>query len=305
MSDNLIKPSELRRHARRLLQDDRARSLATDFSAQLWQFGGFEEFNGPDSKRFAGFTPKIRSAMLAETTQFIADLFMNDGSLENLLSSDYTFANADLAKFYGLPKISGDQMRRVATPPERGGLITMGLFLTKKSLPLRTSPVQRGTWLYRDFLGRNLPDPPADVPPISEDETNEKGQTVREQLEVHRANPTCASCHDKIDPPGIALEGFDPIGRLRDGYETEATTHDGAHLQGVSGLKRYLQANRDEFFAHFNRKLLGYALGRAVQLGDEALLERMRNRLKESDYQFSSLIDEIVTSKQFRFRRTK
>ena len=287
-----------------MLKDERARSLATDFAAQLWQFGGFEDFDGPDSKRFVAFTPKIRSAMLAETTEFIADLFMNDGSLENILSADYTFANADLAKFYGLPKISGNQMRRVAAPRERGGLVTMGMFLTQTSLPLRTSPVQRGTWVWRDVLGRGLPAPPPNVPELSEDETNDKGQTVREQLEIHRADPNCASCHARIDPPGIALEAFDPIGRLREGYETEATTHDGVELNGVIGLRDYLRSHRDEFFAHFNRKLLGYALGRAVQLGDDELLERMGSKLKESGYRFSSLVQEIVTSKQFRFRRT-
>ena len=303
-SGQLKDVSVLRSQARRMLQDERARSLATDFAAQLWQFAGFEEFNGPDSKRFAAFTPGIRSAMLAETTEFIADLLMNDGSLENLLSADYTFVNADLARFYGLEKISGDQMRRVPTPPERGGLITMGLFLTKASLPLRTSPVQRGTWIYRDVLGRGLPAPPPNVPELSEDETNDKGQTVREQLEIHRADPNCASCHARIDPPGIALEAYDPIGRIRDGQETEAITHDRVVLRGVNGLKEYLRAHRDEFFAHFNRKLLGYALGRAVQLGDEALLNRMNRRLQSNGYRFSALVEEIVTSRQFRFRRT-
>ena len=301
---DLTNPGVLRQHARRMLNDERARSLATEFASQLWQFGSFEDFNGPDSKRFAEFTPTIRSAMLAETIEFVADLFMNDESLENLLSADYTFANANLAKFYGLPQIRGPQMRRVDVPEGRGGLVTMGLFLTKTSLPLRTSPVQRGTWVYRDVLGRSLPAPPPNVPDLSEDETNDQGQTVREQLEIHQADPNCASCHAKIDPPGIALEAFDPIGRFRSGYETETTTHDGVNLRGVAGLKHYLKTHRDEFFAHFNRKLLGYALGRAVQLGDEALLIRMNRRLKEDGYQFDSLVEEIVTSIQFRHRRT-
>jgi len=142
------------------------------------------------------------------------------------------------------------------------------------------------------------------VPAISEDERNERGQTIQQQLAIHRADPACAACHDKIDPPGIALENYDPIGRWRERASSRADTHDGDSLAGVGGLKRYLTAHRDEFFAHFNRKLLGYALGRAVQLGDEALLERMNGKLQTGGYRFSSLVEEIVTSRQFRFRRT-
>ena len=198
---------------------------------------------------------------------------------------------------------------RIKLPEYRGGLATMGLFLTKTSLPLRTSPVQRGVWLMESLLGRHLPNPPADVPPLSEDDTNTAGESILRQLERHRADASCASCHDKIDPLGISLENFDAIGRWRDSdrggapLSTVAMTHDKFPLNGSIGLKAYLQRNTDEFIEHFNRKLLGYALGRAISIGDRFLLDRMKHNLQQNDYRFSSLVETIVQSQQFRMKR--
>jgi hypothetical protein len=229
--------------------------------------------------------------MLNETTHFLADLFQADRPLTQLVRADYTFANRALAKHYGLPganKLS-DEFRRIKSP--HGGLAGMGLFLTQTALPLRTSPVQRGTWLHREVLGRRLPNPPGDVPAISQDETDGAGLSVRAQLQKHRANATCAACHDKIDPLGIALEGFDPIGRprakLRNGKApVTATTQDGKHLTNAADLRDYLHAHRDEVLAHFTRKLLGYALGRPLQPGDTALLETLQTGLPKNDFHF-------------------
>ena len=306
----LDSPSTLRNQAQRMLQDAKARSLARDFAGQLWDFSGFEAFDNPDSERFFEFTPELRSAMVDEVETFLADLFQNDRPLTNILEADYTFANGVLASHYGL-EVEGiaTDAQRVSLPAERGGLATMGLFLTKKSLPLRTSPVQRGVWVMESLLGRHLPNPPADVPSLSEDDKNRAGENIRQQLERHRADASCASCHDKIDPLGISLENFDAIGRWRtaerDGAElaTVATTHDGFRLSGTAGLKAYLINHRDEFLNHFNRKLLGYALGRSVHIGDRALLNRMSQRLEKEHFRFSVLIEEIVSSPQFRMKR--
>ena len=159
------------------------------------------------------------------------------------------------------------------------------------------------------LLGRELPNPPADVPSLSKDETSPEGLSIREQLELHRSQASCARCHDRIDPLGISLESFDPIGRLRQTerngspLSTAAVTSDGLTLQGSAGLKHYLVEHQDEFIRHFNRKLLGYALGRAVHPGDFALLERMQAQLKQHDVRFSILVEEIVCSPQFRRRR--
>jgi len=324
--DKLRDETVLRQQAQRMLRDPRAHSLAREFGGQLWRFSEFDNFTGPDAKRFAGFTPELREAMLREVELFLTDLFQNDGSLTSLIRSDYTFVNAELARHYGLKTeygkvakgqggkesaaLSGFHRVRLPAKHPRGGLTGMGLFLTKTSLPLRTSPVQRGVWVMEDVLGREMPNPPAGVPSISEDETNDKGLSIREQLEIHRAQKSCANCHDKIDPLGIALENFDAVGRWRtklrsgEALASSAETHDGAKLDGVVGLREYLDQHRDEVFEHFNRKLLGYALGRSVGPGDAALLERMHNDLKQTGYRFSSLVDNIVASRQFRYRST-
>jgi hypothetical protein len=317
-------PAVLRAQTQRLLRDARAGSLATDFAAQLWGFADFAQFSNPDAKRFPEFTPALRQAMIDEVTTFLSDLFQHDRPLTALLDADYTFANAELAKHYGVKWVDGQTqsaggkrqasvapspLLKVSLTSERGGLATMGLFLTKASLPLRTSPVQRGVWLMEQMLGRHLPNPPANVPQLSVDEKNPAGENIRQQLERHRADASCASCHNKIDPLGIALENFDPIGRWRtaerDGtaLANVATTHDGVELSGGAGLRRYLVSRQDEFFRHFTRKLLGYALGRSVLPGDQALLDEMRAGLATSSATFSTLAEAIVTSPQFTQRR--
>jgi hypothetical protein len=338
-ADKLRDPDTLRAQVRRMLRDPRAQSLATDFAGQLWDFAGFEHFTGPDGKRFKEFTPALRQAMLDEVTHFLADLITHDRPLTALLDADYTFVNRELARQYGLvweegkmegggdgekegkrdsegrnlsispsllPSVS--PTLRLSVPPQRGGLAGMALFLTKTSLPLRTSPVQRGVWVMEKVLGRELAVPPP-VNPISEDEKDASGLNIRQQLEKHRADPSCASCHDKIDPLGIALEHYDAIGRWRaterDGspLAASAISHDGVPLDGPAGLKMYLLTRQDEFFRHFTRKLLGYALGRAVLPGDKALLDRMNASLKSDGYKFSALAEAIVTSPQFTTRR--
>lgn len=305
--DRLRDPIILRQQARRMLRDERARSLATDFATQLWGYGDFENFTNPDEKRFPEFTPELRRDMLAEVEALHIDVFQNNRPLTDLLACDDLYATKSLAALYGLDIATRGRQQpiAIAAPPERGGLATTALFLTKTSLPLRTSPVQRGTWVIETLLGRHLPNPPADVPSLSEDATNDAGETIREQLARHRADASCAACHDKIDPIGLSLESFDPIGRLRQTdaegqpITSEVTTHDGVLLNGPASLKSYLLAHEDEFVDHFNRKLLGYALGRAVHVGDRALLGQMAEALDEQDGQFTALVDVLVTSPQF------
>jgi hypothetical protein len=181
----------------------------------------------------------------------------------------------------------------------------MALFLTKNSEPLRTSPVLRGTWLLEKFLGRELANPPAGIPAISQDEKDEQGRGVGEQLKAHRANATCAACHDKIDPLGIALERYDPIGRIRKSYRdgsplvTKAETADGTELDGYTALKAYLSDRQDDVMAHFIRKFVGYSLGRAVEPGDHFLLQRLKKEFPKNDYRFPWLLEQVVLSPQF------
>jgi len=324
-ADKLREPAMLVAQAKRMLKDPRAASLATDFAAQLWGFGDFESFTGPDEKRFIEFTPALRQAMFDEVTTFLTDLIRNDRPLTALLDADYTFANAELAKHYGL-KLEDNQTRRpgdnesapLSPSPllkvslsgaQRGGLPTMALFLTKTSLPLRTSPVQRGVWVVEQFLGRKIPAPPPNVGKISEDEKSADGLPIRDQLAKHRADANCAACHARFDAMGVSLENFDPIGRWRtadrsgDAIVSTDTLHDGTALNGITGLKKYLRDHQVEVFRHFTRKLLGYALGRAVLPGDRALLDRMNASLAQDGHKFSTLVEAIVTSPQFTNRR--
>ena len=185
----------------------------------------------------------------------------------------------------------------------------MGSVLTKQSGALRTSPVLRGTWVVETLLGRRIPNPPDNIPQLDEDEVNKDGLTMRQQLERHRADATCATCHTKIDPYGFALEAYDPIGRLRERdlngnpIDARAEPQDEEAFEGLTGLQSYLLKHRDEFTRQFCRKLTGYALGRAVELSDEPLLDAMQTHLKKHDYRFSIAVQTLVNSRQFRQHR--
>lgn len=309
LQDRLRDSGVMRAQARRMLKDPRAISLAIDFAGQVWGFDSFEDFSGPDANRFPEFTPLLRDAMLGEVVHFLDDLLRHDRPLTALIDSNYTFADSTLAKHYGL-KSAPSRMEQIELPAERGGLAGMGLFLTKTSLPLRTSPVQRGVWVAEQFLGRKIPPPPANVGTISEDEKSPEGLSIRDQLALHRSESNCAGCHARFDALGIALEQFDPIGRWRETDLTgeviisSETTHDGIPLNGIVGLKQYLADHQEEVFRHFCRKLLGYALGRAVLPGDTALLERLQAELPQHEYRLSFLVENILSSPQFMTRRS-
>jgi len=305
---SLVEPTVLREQVRRMIDDPRSAALASDFAGQLFGFLGFENHTSADPERFPEFTPEIREAMIAEVRLFFEAVVRGEAPLTDLLDADYSYLNPALADFYGIEPGEGPGFQRVAVPSQRGGLLTMGLFLTKTSEPLRTSPVVRGTWVLESVLGRHLPSPPP-VPAISQDETDELGRSIREQLEAHREDPSCASCHAKIDPLGIALENFDPIGRWRetlrsgDPPDTHAVTKDGVTVDSPQKLKAYLVGRSDEVMRHLTRKLLGYALGRLVEPGDLFLLERLQRELPNHDHRFDFLVEEIVLSPQFRHRR--
>jgi hypothetical protein len=187
----------------------------------------------------------------------------------------------------------------------------MGSVLTKQSGALRTSPVLRGTWVVETLLGREIPNPPDDVPQLASDEVDKDRLTMRQRLERHRSDAACATCHAKIDPYGFALEAYDPIGRLRDedllgnSIDAHAEQKNGKSFEGLRGLQTYLLENQDEFIKQFCQKLLGYALGRAVELSDEPLLADMQMQLAQNGYRFSAAVMPIVKSRQFRRHRSR
>ena len=186
-------------------------------------------------------------------------------------------------------------------------MLGWGAALTATSHPLRTSPVLRGNWILSELLGMPTPPPPEGVPDLPDDERNEAGQTVAQLLAKHRADAACSACHERIDPLGIALENFDPVGRWRthdvNGRPIESTSRlgDDRQLEGMAGLVAFLNEERQErlFVRRLCRKLLGYALGRSVQPGDRPLLDAIEDRLWSTDGRFSTIIEGIVTSAQF------
>jgi hypothetical protein len=240
--------------------------------------------------------------MYEETIRFFTDLFQADGPLLSLLDANHTFVNAELANFYGLtvPETTetwfqvGD-----VNQAGRGGILGFATTLTKQSGASRTSPILRGNWISETLLGERLPKPPRDVPQLPAEVPFCLSE--RELIAKHSADPSCAKCHAKIDPYGFALENFDAIGRWRGNSNTQAVLPDGKSIEGIDGLRHYLlNDRRDAFVRHFCHKLLGFALGRAVKLSDEPLLDDMMTKLKSKDYRFSVAVDPVVLSSQFR-----
>eukprot|EP00456_Euglypha_rotunda_P001213 TRINITY_DN1021_c0_g1_i1.p1 TRINITY_DN1021_c0_g1~~TRINITY_DN1021_c0_g1_i1.p1 ORF type:complete len:1414 (-),score=292.66 TRINITY_DN1021_c0_g1_i1:1425-5666(-) len=293
---------------RRMLRDPRTRRLAIEFGCTWLHVRDFDHLDEKSERHFPTFAG-LRGAMYEESIQFFTDLFMNDGSVLGILDADYTFLNEDLAKHYGIPNVTGPQWRRVEGVKKfaRGGILTQSTTLATQSGASRTSPILRGNWISEVLLGERLPRPPKNVPQLPEDEAATEGLTVRQLVEKHSSDPKCMVCHQRIDPFGFSLEGFDAIGRHRDKdlagrpIETRVKAMDGAEFDGIDGLRNYLlTARRDAFVRQFCRKLLGYSLGREVQLSDEPLLAELQARLKASDFRVTEAVETIVKSRQFR-----
>lgn len=310
---DLAKPAVMLGQVRRMLKDDRARGLATEFAGNWLDFRRFETHNGVDRERFPSFTSQLREAMFEEPVRLIGDVVRNDRSLLDLLYGNYTFVNRVLAEHYGMPGVQGktDEWVRVdnARAYGRGGLLPMAVFLTQNAPGLRTSPVKRGYWVARRVLGEVIPPPPPTVPELPKDESKSQ-LAVRDLLAKHRDNPACSSCHARFDSFGLAFEGYGPVGerRAKDlagrAVDTRATFPGGREGDGLQGLQEYIRAHRERDFVHnISGKMLVYALGRSSVLSDEPLLERMRTRVVESGYRMSAMIETIVTSPQFLNRR--
>jgi hypothetical protein len=304
-------PDVLAAQARRMVRDEKARGLATEFACQWLEIRDFDTHDEKSERHFPTFA-RVRPDLYEEAVRFFADLFARDGSILELLDADHTFLNESLAKHYGIPGVTGPEWRRVdgVKAQSRGGVLAFGAILAKQSGASRTSPILRGNWLLESLLGERLPKPPKNVPQLPDDEAATDGLTVRQLVEKHRSVASCAACHSRIDPFGFALEAYDPIGRLRRtdlggrSVDTRAELKDGTRFDGLDGLKDYLKTRRqEEFLRQFCRKLLGYALGRAVQLSDEPLIDEMLQRLRAGDFRVSAAIETILRSKPFRYHR--
>jgi hypothetical protein len=293
---------------RRMLRDGKIRRLSTEFACQWLQIYDFDQLDEKSPQSFPTFG-KLRGPMYEESIRFFTELFQSNRRVSEILDADYTFLNQDLAEHYRIPGVVGPEWRRVSgvRKYERGGVLRQATTLAKQSGASRTSPILRGNWVSEVLLGERLPRPPKGVPPLPDDEAALKDLTVRQLVERHTTDARCAVCHRRIDPFGFALERYDAIGRWREKdlggrpIDTQTRSPDGRPIEGVGGLERYLLQDRhDAFVKQFCRKLLGYALGRAVQLSDEPLLAEMQSELEAKGDRVGAAIEAIVRSRQFR-----
>lgn len=311
---DLHRPEVLTAQAQRMLKDPRVKALALEFTGNWLDFRRFEEYNAVDRERFPAFTNDLRESMFQEPMHFLTDTFQENRSVLDMVYGKYTFVNAPLAKHYGMTdvKVTGKDWVRVenADRYNRGGLLPMAVFLTTNSPGLRTSPVKRGYWVVRRLLGEYIPPPPATVPELPKDESKLGDLTLRQALEKHRSNPACSGCHARFDSYGLVFEGFGPIGELRTkdlggkSVDIRAPFPGNQERSGVTGLQEFVRQKRQkDFLDTLCRKLLSYALGRSLQPSDDATLAEMQKRLAANGYRFDSLVETIVTSRQFRNRR--
>jgi hypothetical protein len=300
-------PAVLERQTRRLLADPRARALVENVAGQ-WLFLRQIENVSPGTRAFDG---NLRYSFRRETELLFETILREDRSVMDLIDADYTFVDERLARHYGIPNIRGSRFRRVVLEDEaRRGLLGHGSFLTATSVGNRTSPVKRGQWILENLLGAPVPLPPPGVESNLEEAADHDAapSSLRQRLERHRANPSCASCHAVMDPIGFALENFDLIGAWRDedgGVPVNAAGRlaDGTELDGPASLRRALLDRREALVTTATEKLLTYALGRRVESFDMPAIRTIVRDGARTDYQLSSLVVGIVKSTPFQMRR--
>ena len=300
----LRQPAVLEQQVRRMLADPRARALTTSFAAQWLTLRKASAWL-PDPNFFPEFDENLRRAFIEETTRFLDDQRLADRSVLDLIRADYSFVNARLAEHYGLPGITGDRFRKVTfTDGARGGVLGQGSVLMVTSYPDRTAPVVRGAWVLENLLGMPPPPPPPNVPQLQATDTAGKPRTMRAQMELHRQNPACATCHVRMDPLGFSLENFDAIGRWRTrdtGGPIDAASvfADGTPIDGVAGLRRFLLQHQDDYVETFVSKMLTYALGRHVDHRDMPAIRRIVREAAPGEFRWTAIILGIVKSTPF------
>lgn len=302
--------ANLKNQVLRMLKDPKARALPANFGGQ-WLETRRLKTSAPDPKRFPEFSPALRDAMRRETEEFFWNIMQQNRPVTDFLGADYTFLNETLAKFYGIPGVSGAEFREVKLAPEsrRRGILTHASVLTVTSDSTRTSPVKRGKWLLENVLGITAPPPPPNVPALEEGVKIEASASVRKRLEMHRAKPGCANCHSLVDPPGFGLEHFDAIGKWRDrdgpdAVDASGVLTTGQKFNGAGELTNILLTDRREtFLRNVVKKMLTYALGRGVEPYDRPAVDAILARMAKEGHSFQSMVLGIAESLPFQKRR--
>ena len=306
--NQLSDPAVYSAQVRRMLADPKASALVENFAGQ-WLFLRNLQSARPDVATFPDFDENLRRALRRETELLFDHIVTEDRSVVELLTADYTFLNERLASHYGIPGVYGSHFRKVeGVAEERRGLLGHGSILTITSYPNRTSPVLRGKWIMENILGTPAPTPPANVPPFPETEPGETPRSVRERLESHRTNPVCASCHDTLDPLGLALENFDAVGqwRIREpggAVDSTGAMADGSPVAGVVELRDAIMEEPERFVTVVTEKLMTYALGRGLEYFDMPRVREIVAEAAAEDYAFSALVLGIAESDAFRMKQ--
>ena len=299
----LRQPEVLEAQVRRMIADPRAEALVENFTGQ-WLETRRLESQLPDRERYPDFDEYLRASMKKETELFFRHVMQSDRSILDFIDGAYSFLNERLARHYGIKGVTGTEFRKVdLTGTPRTGILTHASVLTVSSYGNRTSPVLRGKWILENILNSPPPPPPADVPSLSEDEVGSIA-SMRQQLEEHRRNAACASCHARMDPMGFGLENYDAVGawRTHDGkfaIDSSGTLPDGVSFHGAEGLARTLKSSRQAFAGALTEKLLIYALGRGIERTERPLVNQIAERLAANEYKFSTLLMGIVNSAPF------
>jgi hypothetical protein len=309
----LSKAAVLNQQVRRMLADPRSEALSLNFADQ-WLYVRNMAGAIRDVRLFPDFDDNLRQAMRRETGLFFDSIVKEDRSATDLLTANYTFLNERLAKHYGIPHVYGSRFRRVTLDENgvRRGLLGHGSILTVTAHGDRTSPVLRGKWILENILGVKPPPPPPNVPPLTDsNEAGGKVLSMRERMIAHRANPACATCHQLMDPVGLATENFDATGRFRTRDEASKAIDvsgglpDGSTFNGMAELREALRGKSELFIHTMTEKLLTYALGRGLEYYDASAVRTIVRNSRKDDYRFSSIIIGIANSTPFLMRKSQ
>ena len=306
-SGKLSDPKILEAQVDRMLADPRASAFAANFAGQWLETRNLDAMK-PDPDKFKEWNAELRDAMKTETAMFFEHVLRENRPISDFLNANYTFLNERLATHYGIEGVTGPEFRRVALATDRrGGVLSQGAVLTVSSYPTRTSPVIRGKYVLQNLLGMPPPPPPADVPLLEESARGEV-KSVREQLELHRQNPTCAACHRNMDPLGFGLENYDAIGRWRDTdgefpVDASGTLPGGQRFTTAGEMRALLLLQLPQFSRTLTEKMLTYALRRGLKPYDRRTVENIHRAVTEDGYHFRTLVHQIVKSLPFQARR--
>lgn len=311
-SGKLHEPDVLRLQVSRMLQDERGQDFVKDFAYQ-WLDLSEIDFTEPDRKLYGGFDIIVQESMVEETHAFLQEMLDRNAGIGNLIDSKFTFLNSRLARYYDIDRVSGEYVRKVQLRSEdtRGGLLTQGAILKVTANGTTTSPVLRGVWVSERLLGVDIPPPPVSVPAIEPDIRG--ATTIREMLAKHKSDVSCASCHVNIDPPGFALENFDPSGRWRKTYRTQTKKRkepvppidpsgelpDGSKFATLQEFKTLVLRDKAGLASNFVRKLLAYGTGAACEFADRPAVAEIVAASEKSDYGMRSLVESVVMSETF------